>query len=469
LHPIKLLVVDDDTTVLAMATRVFGAKGIEVETSTDPIGTAARVESGNSPWDAVLLDLTMPGLNGLELLDKFKQAGSPSAIIVLSGDGTADSAAACMRNGAFDYLTKPCETSRMLEVVEAAARYSQMRRAAHTTTTGADDVADSLLVGVSSAMRTLRGTIQRVAKQNASILIQGESGCGKELVARMVHDVSPRSEATFVALNCGAIPEGLIDSELFGHHKGAFTGATTDRHGVFVEAHGGTLFLDEIGDMPMAVQARLLRVLQTGEVRTVGGTGTREVDVRVLAATHVDLAEAVANGTFRQDLYYRLNVVVLSIPPLRDRIEDLPVLVASLLHKHAGDDHPSLEPSALETMMRYAWPGNVRELENALQHALALRIGDDDIGLEHLPEHVRLRAKGSRPIPMPGEAAEGSGELSLADAKKKVTTEFERSYLVRVMTETNGSVNRAARLAGMDRTNFRRLLQRHNIDPDSFR
>jgi len=315
-------------------------------------------------------------------------------------------------------------------------------------------------------MRQLRAAIARVAEQNVSILIQGESGTGKELVARLVHEGGVRRKQPFVAVNCGAIPDTLIDSELFGHQKGAFTGATTERAGMFVEADGGSLFLDEIGDMPLAVQARLLRVLQEGEVRPVGGNGVRDIDVRVIAASHVDLGQAAERGKFRKDLYYRLNVVVLTIPPLRERREDLPELCARFLTKHGGGASLSLSPTALDAITSYYWPGNVRELENAIQSAIALRSGDV-IGIESLPAGLKSRIHGSRPIPLPQLA--GDEQLTLTEAKKLVSAQFERDYLQQIMQRAQGSVAEAARLAGLDRTNFRRLLQRHNIDPLSFK
>ncbi|HEY0251124.1 MAG TPA: sigma-54 dependent transcriptional regulator, partial [Kofleriaceae bacterium] len=302
--------------------------------------------------------------------------------------------------------------------------------------------------------------------QSVSILIQGESGTGKELVARALHDRSGRRSKPFVALNCGAIPDTLIDSELFGHVKGSFTGATTDRAGVFVEADGGTLFLDEIGDMPIAVQARLLRVLQESEVRPLGGSGTRKVDVRVIAASHVDLVGAVEHQKFRQDLFYRLNVVALRVPPLRERIDDIPILAAHFLKKHAGAKPPALSPETLEAMGEYSWPGNVRELENSILHALALHRGET-ISPDALPPAISGRGKGA------GSAMatnDDDDELTpLTEAKRRASGAFEKRYLTRVMEKAHGSVSEAARLAGLDRTNFRRLLQRHGIDPVNFK
>jgi two-component system response regulator HydG len=317
-------------------------------------------------------------------------------------------------------------------------------------------------------MRRMRSALDRLAGQDVSILIQGESGTGKELVARALHDRGPRRARRFVALNCGAIPESLIDSELFGHVKGAFTGATGDRPGVFVEADGGTLFLDEIGDMPVAVQARLLRVLQESEVRPVGGSSERKVDARVIAATHVDLTAAVEQGKFRQDLFYRLNVVVLQVPPLRERLDDLPLLAAHFLKKHGGEKPPSLSPDALEAMTGYAWPGNVRELENAVMHAIALH-HSEVIGPESLPSTITRGVAPSTSATSDNGMPEGSELQPLTEAKRKASAGFEKRYLIAAMERAKGSVSEAARLAGLDRTNFRRLLQRHAIDATTFK
>ncbi len=470
----KVMVVEDDLEVSRTIARRLGTTGDghELELADEPFSVLERLAAGTADWDVMILDVGLPGMSGIEVLRRYREASSPVSVVMLSGDQTASTATECMRAGAFYYLTKPFRPYELSSMVVSGARYSQLRRLLERK--GEVDSADSLLVGESLAMRKLRAALDRLASQDISILIRGESGTGKELVARALHERGARRTHRFVALNCGAIPEALIDSELFGHAKGAFTGATTDRPGVFVEADGGTLFLDEIGDMPLAVQARLLRVLQESEVRPVGGSGVRSVNVRVIAATHVDLAAAVEAGRFRQDLYYRLNVVVLPVPPLRDRSDDLPLLAAHFLRKHGGASPPSLSPDALEGMSAYAWPGNVRELENALMHAIALH-HEDVIGPESLPAQLKT----SRPrSPNPAVSTLGpvhdSGQntdelLPLTEAKRRASAIYEKSYLVRVMEQAKGSVSEAARLSGLDRTNFRRLLQRHTIDPASFK
>jgi two-component system response regulator HydG len=466
---VKVMVVEDDVEVGKTLLRKLTQDGHEVELTEDPRPVLDRLAGGYDGWDVVILDVGLPGMSGIDVLHEFKKAGSMASILMLTGDNSAQTATTCMRAGAFYYLTKPFRPYELGAMVESAARYCTLRRelaAAKAPQTGLDHAADRLLVGTSAAMRRLRSALDRLAGQDVSILIQGESGTGKELVARALHFRGMRRTKRFVALNCGAIPESLIDSELFGHAKGAFTGATTDRPGVFVEADGGTLFLDEIGDMPLAVQARLLRVLQESEVRPVGSNVERKVDVRVIAATHVDLGSAVEQQRFRQDLFYRLNVVVLQVPPLRERLDDLPILAAHFLAKHGGGKPPSLTPEALDAMNGYAWPGNVRELENAIMHAIALH-HSDVILPDSLPAAITNRVSavsGAMPI------SRDDGELEpLTEAKRRATAAFEKRYLVAAMEKAKGSVSEAARLAGLDRTNFRRLLQRHGLDGAKFK
>ncbi len=464
---VKVMVVEDDVEVGKLLARKLSSDGHDHEILEDPRPVLERLATGYDGWDVVILDVGLPGMSGIDVLKKFREAGSTASIIMLTGDNSAQTATTCMRAGAFYYLTKPFRPYELGAMVESAARYATMRReltAARSPQAGVDHSADRFLVGTSGAMRKLRSALDRLAGQDVSILIQGESGTGKELVARALHHRGMRRSKRFVALNCGAIPESLIDSELFGHAKGSFTGATTDRPGVFVEADEGTLFLDEIGDMPLAVQARLLRVLQESEVRPVGSNVERKVDVRVIAATHVDLASAVEQQRFRQDLFYRLNVVVLQVPALRERLDDLPLLAAHFLTKHGGESPPSLSPDALDAMTGYGWPGNVRELENAIMHAIALH-HSEIIGPESLPVSITNRTTAAS-----SPNAREDGELEpLTEAKRRAGAAFEKRYLIAAMEKAKGSVSEAARLAGLDRTNFRRLLQRHGLDATTFK
>ena len=309
--------------------------------------------------------------------------------------------------------------------------------------------------------------IKMVAPTDSTVLIQGETGTGKELVARAIHDASARAGKPFVALNCGAIAETMIDSELFGHIRGSFTGATGNRPGLFVEADQGTIFLDEVAELPLSAQARLLRVLQEREVRPVGSDTPRKIDVRVVAATHVDLVAAVQAKRFREDLYHRLNVSSIQVPPLRERLSDIPLLVVTLLAKHAGQRRVHLTPAALTALSHYAYPGNVRELENALLHALALTAGDA-LDATTLPDAI-TNAVGKPRSAAHVEGVSWSDGLSLVEARKKATDDFERRYVLTLLGKTSGNLTQAARIAGLDRANFRRVMARLGIDAAQFR
>jgi two-component system response regulator HydG len=463
----RVLVVDDDVEMAAMLQRKLVREGYDVDVCHDPTDAIARAAKGGRDWDVVILDVGLPKLNGIDVLKALRTGGSLASIIMLSGDASATTATAAMRSGAFHYLTKPFEPRDLSIVVESAARYAMVRR--RLVEKPGQPGRDTSLIGTSPPLRQLAAAIAQIGSADVSVLLQGESGTGKELVARALHAASRRSARPFVAVNCSAIPEQLIDSELFGHARGAFTGAMKEHPGMFAEADGGTLFLDEIGDMPLPVQARLLRALQESEIRPVGSDGVRKVDVRVIAATHVDLDKAVAERRFRQDLYYRLRVVTLELPPLRDRPEDVPVLAAHFLRKHCPTSPPAMSPDALDALAGFAWPGNVRELENAMLHAIAFQ-QDGMIGLEALPKHLWLGAAGTAPLPRVAQPiTDDEPLLPLTEAKRRSTAMFERAYLVKVLERGHGSLSEAARIAGVDRTNLRRLLKRHEIDPEAFR
>ncbi|MCE9580603.1 MAG: sigma-54 dependent transcriptional regulator [Deltaproteobacteria bacterium] len=457
-----MLVVDDDAEYARALARLIQQAGLEATSSTDPVASLARVVADPGGVDAILLDIDMPEMNGLDLLAQVRAEANSPAVIMLSGTATAAAAAAAFRRGAFDYLTKPVSNSDLIATVTAAIQYTELQRQSRR---GRPPLIQGELIGRSAAMRSVLSTVEALANTDVGVLILGESGSGKEVIARVLHHTSNRREHAFVALNCSAIPESLIDSELFGHSKGAFTGAHAARAGVFVEADRGTLFLDEIGDMPLPVQTRLLRVLQEREIRSVGGQGTRTIDVRVVAATHVDLQKAVTEGRFRADLYYRLNVVSFPVPPLRDRRYDLPLLIAHFLTTHGGEHPPRLSPTAFRSLVAYDWPGNVRELENTLLGAMALCAGDT-IEVSALPRRIWTADAAFAPVAGPDS---GEGPEPLADAKRRATVEFERTYLRRLLEETHGNVAEAARRAGLDRSNFRRRIHRLGIVLSSFR
>jgi DNA-binding NtrC family response regulator len=446
---------------------LLAANGVDADLETDLDRGVERAGRGD-PYDVILVDSPCGSSIAVELVQRLRELGVISAVVVLGDDNTAAAAAAGFRAGAFHYLCRPIQEINLLTTIEAAAHQTALRRRMRSLERGADQSSfGSLLVGKSVAIQQVRETLERLAQSKVSVLIQGESGTGKELAARALHSRGPRRERRFVPLNCSAIPEGLIDTELFGHARGAFTGATDPRPGLFVEADGGTLFLDEIGDMPLGAQAHLLRTLQDGEVRPVGGTGSRAVDVRVIAATNVDLARAVDEKRFRKDLFFRFNAVTLWLPPLRDRAEDIPLLAAHILHKHREHHTPELTAQALEALMSHSWPGNVRELENALLHAIAMH-GGPTVDVDALPPQIRGAAR-LRSGPMPVIPSDEPDDLPMPEARRLALASFERTYLTRVMKRAAGNVSEASRLSGLDRANLRRLLQRHGLSPAQFR
>ena len=470
---LQVALIDDDPLVAWFIGRRLGGAGIAVEhlRTHEQIRRLIDDPSAHERFDVILLDVDLADLSGLDVLADLRARGLPIAVVMLTGDDRARTATAALRGGAFHYVVKS-DLDQLAEIVGLAARHTALARQA----AAADDDggATDLLVGANPAMVRLRRMLPQLARSTPNVLVTGESGTGKELVARTLHALSPRRAARFVPLNCGAIPDGLIDSELFGHARGAFTGAVTARPGVFAQAHRGTLFLDEIGDLPLAAQARLLRALQEGEIRPVGDDAVREVDVWVIAATHVDLAQEVQRGRFRADLYFRLNVVNVVVPPLRERKDDLPTLIGALLRRHRPG--ATVHPDALEVLAAHDWPGNVRELENALLHALALASGPV-LEPHALPAALlagtrfasgRTAVDGDEPPALAPDAGDEAA-VPLTEGKKRAAAEFERKYLVRLLEQASGSISAAARLAGIDRTNLRRLLQRHGIDSKRFR
>jgi two-component system, NtrC family, response regulator HydG len=471
---LRVLLIDDDPAIARSVSRLFRLHGIAVE----HLGEVPRVETFLSEpqaaeqWDVILLDVNLPALSGLDILRRLRANGATASVVMLTGDDSATTATEALRAGAFHYVVKPMLNNALIDIVTLAGQQTQVVRQARMPAVELDH---DVLIGDGAAMSNLRDSLNQLARSAVSVLVVGESGSGKELVARALHRLSDRRDRPFVPVNCGAFPEGLIDSELFGHTRGAFTGAVSARPGVFVEADGGTLFLDEIGDMPLGVQVRLLRALQQGEVRAVGSDAVRAVDVRVIAATHVDLSKAVAEGRFRADLFFRLNVVSLRVPSLRERREDIPLLVAAMLRKQDAQG-TELSPEALEALVAYPWPGNVRELENAVKRAVAMSPGDR-LELHALPPEIVGSSRFAVPATASaGRSASGSDPnlpvddgISLTDAKRKAAFDFERAYLERVLERAKGSISAASRIAGIDRTNFRRLLQRHGIDSTRFR
>jgi len=389
--PARLLVVDDEPDLRTLYELTLLREGYEIDSAGSVAEALAHLQA--EQYGAVITDMKLPDGSGLSLLRWLDQAGRPEKAIVITAFGSAENAVEALKAGAFDYLTKPVDLRQFRLVVgsalgrQPAARAPEPIPAADATSTA--QASALRLVGESPAIRAVRALVDKVGRSMAPVLVQGESGTGKELVARAIHDHGTRAGQRFVAVNCGAIPENLLEAEFFGYRKGAFTGANEDREGFFQASDGGTLFLDEIGDLPLAMQSKLLRVIQERSVRPVGATAETPINVRILSATHKDLAAEVAAGRFRQDLFYRLNVIQIRVPPLRERLEDLGLISNRVLARIAQDagvsPTPRLTTGALQTLSRYAFPGNVRELENLLHRALALAGGEwidaDDLGL----------------------------------------------------------------------------------------
>jgi len=439
-----ILVVDDDAALRELITLRLEANGFRVEAVDS--GEAALAQLALARPDAVLTDMQMAGMDGMALFRAIHARDPALPVIVLTAHGTIPDAVAATQQGLFGYLTKPYDAPTLVALLKRATRLASGSPDAN------DDSWRSEIVTASPAIGALLAEARLAAQSDASVLIQGESGTGKELLARAIHRASPRHNKPFVAINCGAIPAELLESELFGHVKGAFTGAGRDHPGLFLSAQGGTVFLDEIGDMPAPLQVKLLRVLQEGEVRPVGATETRAVDVRILSATHRNLDEAIASGEFREDLYYRLHVVNLTLPPLRERREDIPLLAQHFLtvltEKYRRRIH-GFAPDALDMLTAADWPGNIRQLHNVLEQCCAL------CTTSTIPASLVARALRDKPAAI----------QPLAEAR----TAFERDYLISLLKLTRGQVSEVARLAGRNRTEVYRLLQRHGLSPALFK
>jgi two-component system, NtrC family, response regulator GlrR len=443
----SILLVDDDTDLLRLLTMRLSAAGYQVSTAES--AEAALAQLAVAQPTLVISDVRLPGLDGLQLFDEIRAQHPALPVILLTAHGTIPDAVDATSRGAFAYLTKPFDSHELLDKVCQATSLSPGAQ----TDDGGDNRWREEIISRSQAMADVLAEARLVAATDASVLIAGDSGAGKELLARAIHRASPRARKPFVAINCGAIPEQLLESELFGHVKGAFTGAQTSRQGLFQTADGGTLFLDEIGDMPPALQVKLLRALQERTVRPVGSNEAIPVDVRVLSATHRDLDGAMAEGQFRPDLFYRLNVVRLRLPSLAERREDIPLLAQHFLTQLAEKYRKTLHgfaPDALEALVAAPWPGNVRQLVNAVEQMCALATSP------LIPLTLVQRAL---------QAESPTQVLNYANAKQR----FERGYLSQLLKLTAGNVADAARLADRNRTEFYRLLQRHGLVPQHFR
>jgi DNA-binding NtrC family response regulator len=447
----RILLIDNEEGICRMMEAVLRDGGYQVKAYTRPLEAVKAFQPGE--WDLVVTDVKMPGIDGLEVLHRIKEKASAVPVIMITAFATVELSIQALRKGAYDMITKPFEPEELLYRVANALKQTrlleenQLLRRELVGKFRFDNI-----IGTSSALRTLLERVEKVAIRDTSILITGESGTGKELIAQAVHYNSPRSEKRFVAINCGALPESLLESELFGSRKGAFTGASENRQGLLEAADGGTLFLDEIGNLPMNVQKALLRFLQEQEFIRIGDTQPTKVDVRIISATNSDLLAEVRNGTFREDLFYRLNVVNLHLPPIRDRREDIPLLLSHFIrlqNKKFDTCIQGLAPDALKAACNYGWPGNIRQMRNVIEACMAVENGDT-ITLSVLSQFIDTPREDDAVIP---EETDYSAALA----------RFERKYLQELLRKAGGNVEAAACEAGMNMATIYRKLKKYSI------
>jgi len=449
----KVLVVDDDKNILEVLRIRLESEGYDV-TVTSIADTALQLARDHL-FGVALLDLKLAEgeEDGIELMQNLHQINPEMPIIILTAYGTISSAVDAMKRGAYSYLTKPFDHHELLQQIQNGLEKTNLsREVKRLRSMIADKYGINNIIGKSNTMQEVLDKTSRAAETDSNVYISGESGTGKELIAKSLHLLSSRKDKPFVAINCASIPEGLLESELFGYEKGAFTGAAGKKKGVFSQAHTGTLFLDEILETPQAMQARLLRVLEEKQFYPLGGEKPIHVDVRIVAASNRDIEKEVENGTFRQDLYYRLYVIPLHLPPLRKRTEDIPLLANHFLqifHEEMGGELKKLTPNALQKLLSYHWPGNVRELKNTIEYAVAMSSG------EVIEENLILQT----------QQVEDSGVKSLKEAKNK----FEKDYISKALSLTDGNISRAASLIGKYRADFYELLKKHNLKISNFK
>lgn len=444
-----ILIAEDEDLMRAILTRLLEEAGYRVSAT----GSAEEALEKFAAEDVAvtLTDIRMAGMDGLALLDRIKDIDAEALVIVMTAYSSVDSAVAALRKGAYDYITKPFVNEDLLQSVKNAIRQRELFRENRQLRRELDRrYSFSEIIGNSPALQAVFRLVEKVAGTNTNILIQGESGTGKELIARAIHHNSPRAERPFVAINCGALPETLLESELFGHTKGAFTGAVANKLGLFRSAEGGTVFLDEVGEITPAMQVRLLRAVQEHEVTPVGAEHAINFDARIICATNRDLEKEVAEGRFREDLFYRLNVIEIHLPPLRERREDIPLLVRNFITRTAREqssDEKSLDPAAMSALINYHWPGNVRELQNAIERAFTL--SGDAIDLDSLPPRVR-------------EAASQTTTMRDPDGLRPTLEEIERRHIFETLASVNQDKACAANILGIDLSTLYRKLKRYD-------
>jgi len=451
----KVLIIDDEPGLRQTVSLILGGEGYEVETAAD--GETGLLRARETRPDIILCDVRMPGLSGIDFLERYRGDGGDALVIIMTAYGSIDLAVEAMKLGAYDYISKPFSADQLILTLRKAVEREALRKeVGRLREVVRMERRYDEIIARSPAMEKALGMATRVARYPSPVLITGESGTGKELIARLIHNESDRSHRNFVPINCGAIPENLLEAELFGYVRGAFTGAERERAGLFEEAAGGTLFLDEIGEMPPLLQVKLLRAIQEGEVRRLGENRAREVDVRIIAATNKDLLEEVREGNFRQDLYYRIAVVPIHLVPLRQRREEITVLAQHFLEVHnerLGLELRGIEPDALRTLSDYSWPGNVRELENTIERAMVLASGPK-LTVDDLPPHI------SDPIPIIDSPELPQDELSV----KKHSAALERRLIIRALERTRGNKTRAAELLELSSRALLYKIRDYNLE-----
>jgi two-component system response regulator AtoC len=454
----NILVVDDKDSMRNMLFETLTEEGYRVDAAGD--GKQAIDLVNNKSYDVVLTDLRMPDIDGLEVLSKVKEVDEETSVIIMTAYGTIEDAVKAMKQGAYDFITKPFDTEHLCVLVNRALE--NRRLVAENTFLRQEILAEhgiENIIGKNEKMLELEQMVRKVAGSDASVLLQGESGTGKELVARAIHNLSPRKDGPYITINCAAIPGELLENELFGSEKGAFTGSHSRKMGKFEIANGGTIFLDEIGDMEIQLQAKLLRVLQQKNFERLGGTKTVDVDVRVIAATNMDLPELIRQKRFREDLYYRLSVFPLGIPPLRERPDDIPLLAGAFLEQYCREMKKPLKAltnDALELLEKYHWPGNVRELENTIERAVILAEGK-----RVTPEHLAIRLRRTTEI----QLRDGAG---LKEIGAHAQMQAERGTIIRILKEVRGNKRKCAKVLRIDYTTLFDKMKKYGIDHDVY-
>lgn len=458
----SILVIDDEQPILKVMSGVLRQKGFAPVTASSAIEGLKLIN--NNDFNAVIVDYQMPQMNGLEFLDKLKELEADLPVIMVTAHGSIEMAVEAMKKGAINYLSKPINFEEMGIIVKNAVDKQKLQMEVKFLRKEVGEKFGSKdFVGKSKTIIEILDKVQFIAESDATILVQGETGTGKEMIARAIHCNSLRKQKPFIKLNCAAIPENLLESELFGHEKGSFTGAIKQHIGKFEQAHTGTIFLDEIGEISLAMQTKLLRVLQEGEFDRVGGNKTLQTDVRVIATTNKNLEEAIKNKEFRKDLYYRLNVIPLFIPPLRERRDDIPLLAEHFLKRYSIKNRKEVKPiseRAMNSLINYSWPGNIRELENVIERALILERGDTI-------SETTLSLNNNSSFSL-DDVINIDGDINFKKMKNRVIETFEREYITKLLTKSKGNISKASTKAGLNYKNFFEKMKRYEIDRKSF-